>query len=109
MGRKFSAPGHLCPTTHPSTNPSSIPLCPRQGSLGTSAQVFGYGPSTYSTPQWAGPTGPCQVGLLASTQPQAQYQPQAPSSASAPLQQAFHVGATQKPVSNPGGPNLRPT
>nr|XP_029490318.1 serine/threonine-protein kinase WNK1-like isoform X1 [Oncorhynchus nerka] len=108
MGRKFSAPGHLCPTTHPSTNPS-IPLCPRQGSLGTAAQVFGYGPSTYSTPQWAGPTGPCQVGLLVSTQPQAQYQPQAPSSASAPLQQAFHAGATQKPVSNPGGPNLRPT
>ncbi|KAL0968395.1 hypothetical protein UPYG_G00266300 [Umbra pygmaea] len=121
MGRKFSAPGQLCPTlpttttssstltgTHLSTttNPS-IPLCQRQGSLGPS-QGFGYGPPPYNTaPQWTGATGPCQVGLLAPTQPLAQYQPQAPSSA--PLQQAFHMGAAQKPVTNPGGPNLRPT
>ncbi|CAB1313701.1 unnamed protein product [Coregonus sp. 'balchen'] len=108
MGRKCSAPGHLCPTLPSTTNPSN-PICPRQGSLGPPAQGFGYGPSPYSAPQWAGPTGPCQVGLLASTQPLTQYQPRAPSSASAPLQQAFHVGATQKPVSNPGGLNLRAT
>ncbi|XP_041745414.2 serine/threonine-protein kinase WNK1 isoform X2 [Coregonus clupeaformis] len=108
MGRKFSAPGHLCPTLPSTTNPSN-PICPRQGSLGPPAQGFGYGPSPYSAPQWAGPTGPCQVGFLASTQPLTQYQPRAPSSASAPLQQAFHVGATQKPVSNPGGLNLRAT
>ncbi|XP_038873612.1 serine/threonine-protein kinase WNK1-like isoform X2 [Salvelinus namaycush] len=107
MSRKFSAPGHLCPTLPSTTlagahlpittNPSN-PLCQRQGSLGPPPQGFGYGTAPYSAPQWA---GPCQVGLLA------QYQ--APSAASAPLQQAFHMGATQKPVSNPGGPNLRPT
>ncbi|KAJ8003049.1 hypothetical protein DPEC_G00165320 [Dallia pectoralis] len=121
MGRKFSAPAHLCPTipittstglagAHlPVTTNPSIHLCQRQGCLGPASQGFSYGPATYTTPQWPGTAGSCQVGLLAPTQPLAQYPPQVPSSTSPPLQQAFHMGASQKPVTIPVGPSLRPT
>ncbi|XP_068580027.1 serine/threonine-protein kinase WNK1-like isoform X2 [Cebidichthys violaceus] len=117
MGRKFSAPGFLCPTlpTSSSTasttsthlpNPAnpSVPLGPRKGSLGPVAQGFGYSSAPYSAPQWAGPTGTCQVSMLNPAQPITQYQP--PTTAS-----GYHMGttpATQSSVS-PGGSNLKPT
>ncbi|XP_068460033.1 serine/threonine-protein kinase WNK1-like isoform X2 [Clinocottus analis] len=117
LGRKFSAPGFLCPTlpTSSSTtsttsthlpNPSnpSVPLGPRKGSLGPVAQGFGYPSTPYSAPQWAGPTGTCQVGMLNPAQPITQYQ--LPTTAS-----GYHMGTTpvtQSSVS-PGGSNLKPT
>nr|XP_057931323.1 serine/threonine-protein kinase WNK1-like isoform X2 [Doryrhamphus excisus] len=124
MGRKFSAPGYLCPTlptpssttttttVHlptPANNPSSVPLGPRKGSLGPVAQGFGYASAPYSAPQWAGPTGNCQVSMRNPAQPLAQYQP--PMTAPVSLHQGYHMGTTQptqKSVS-PGGSNLRPT
>ncbi|XP_054631960.1 serine/threonine-protein kinase WNK1 isoform X2 [Dunckerocampus dactyliophorus] len=124
MGRKFSAPGYLCPTlptpcststattAHlptPATNPSSVPLGPRKGSLGPVAQGFGYASAPYSASQWAGPTGNCQVSMRNPAQPLTQYQP--PMTAPVSLHQGYHMGttqATQKSVS-PGSSNLRPT
>ncbi|XP_057692401.1 serine/threonine-protein kinase WNK1-like isoform X2 [Corythoichthys intestinalis] len=113
MGRKFSAPGYLCPTipaptgntAGPPANPS-VPLGPRKGSLGPVGQGFGYTSPPYSAPQWAGPTGNCQGGMLNP----AQYQ--APLTAPVSMHQSYHMGTSaspsQKPVSQ-GGPNLRPT
>lgn len=123
MGRKFSAPGYLCPTlptpsnttstttnTHlPNPANPSVPVGPRKGSLGPVAQGFGYASPPYSAPQWAGPTGTCQVSMLNPAQPLTQYQP--PTTASVSLHQGYHIGTTpapQKSVS-PGGSNLRPT
>ncbi|XP_070762891.1 serine/threonine-protein kinase WNK1-like [Enoplosus armatus] len=123
MGRKFSAPGYLCPTlptpssatsttnTSHLPNPANppVPLGPRKGSLGPVAQAFGYNSASYSSPQWAGPTGTCQVSMLNPAQPLTQYQP--PTTASVSLHQGYHMGtapAPQKSVS-PGGSNLRPT
>uniref|UniRef100_A0AAQ4PK91 non-specific serine/threonine protein kinase n=1 Tax=Gasterosteus aculeatus aculeatus TaxID=481459 RepID=A0AAQ4PK91_GASAC len=117
MGRKFSAPGFLS-TTLPSsssttsttsthlpnpTNPSA-PLGPRKGSLGPVAPGFAYASAPYSAPQWAGPTGTCQVSMLNSTQSITQYQP--PTTAS-----GYHMGTTAAPQSSviPGGSNLKPT
>ncbi|XP_034735756.1 serine/threonine-protein kinase WNK1-like isoform X3 [Etheostoma cragini] len=122
MGRKFSAPGYLCPTLPtPSTttsttsthlpNPAnpSVPLGPRKGSLGPAAPGFGYTSAPYSAPQWAGPTGTCQVSMLNPTQPLTQYQP--PTTASVSLHQGYHMGTTAAPQNSvsPGGSNLRPT
>ncbi|KAK9516820.1 hypothetical protein VZT92_024730 [Zoarces viviparus] len=117
MGRKFSAPGFLCPTlptpsstastasTHlPNPANPSVSLGPRKSSLGPVAQGFGYSSAPYSAPQWAGPTGSCQVSMLNPAQPVTQYQP--PTTAS-----GYHMGttpATQSPVV-PGGSNLKPT
>lgn len=122
MGRKFSAPGYLCPTlptpsnttsttsTHlPNPANPSVPLGPRKGSLGPVAQGFGYTSAPYSASQWAGPTGTCQVSMLNPAQQLTQYQP--PTTASVSLHQGYHMGTTpapQKSVS-PGGSNLRPT
>ncbi|XP_041852567.1 serine/threonine-protein kinase WNK1-like isoform X2 [Melanotaenia boesemani] len=120
MGRKFSAPGYLCPapstassntstTTHlPNPANPSASLGPRKGSLGPVVQGFGYASAPYSAPQWAGPTGTSQVSMLNPAQPLKQYQP--PTTASASLNQGYHVGTTpasQKSV--PGGSNPRPT
>ncbi|XP_061628554.1 serine/threonine-protein kinase WNK1-like isoform X2 [Phyllopteryx taeniolatus] len=119
MGRKFSAPGYLCPTlpAPPGTaagspaasahlpNPAnpSVPLGPRKGSLGPG---FGYASAPYGAPQWAGPTGNCQVGMLNP----AQYQP--PVTPPVPTHQGYNMGTTasanQKSVSQRGS-NLRPT
>ena len=122
MGRKFSAPGCLCPPLPtPSTttttsaassqlpNPSNppVPLGPRKGSLGPVAPGFGYASAPYSAPQWAGPTAACQVSMLNPAQPLTQYQP--PTTASASLHQGYHIGTTAAPQNNPGGSNLRPT
>lgn len=121
MARKFSAPGYLCPgpggannntsTTNAHlpnpTNPSAS-LGPRKGSLCPVAQGFGFTPVSYSAPQWAGPTGACQVSVHNPSQLK-QYQP--PTTAPVSMQQGFHLGTTpalQKSVS-PGGSNPRPT
>ncbi|XP_034071522.1 serine/threonine-protein kinase WNK1-like isoform X3 [Gymnodraco acuticeps] len=122
QGRKFSAPGYLCPTLPtPSTttttasthlpNPAvpSVHMAPRKGSLGPSAQGFGYNSAPYSAAQWAGPTGTSQVSMLNPAQPLTQYQP--PTTASVSLHPGYHMGTTaapQNPV-GPGGSNLRPT
>ncbi|XP_072290989.1 serine/threonine-protein kinase WNK1 isoform X2 [Eucyclogobius newberryi] len=121
MGRKFSAPGYLCPTLPTPPNPtcstsaqipnqanSSVPLGQRKGSLGPVAPGFGYASAPYNSSQWAGPTGTCQVSMLNPTQPLAQYQP--PTTGSVSLHQGYHMGtstAPQKP--NSGAANLRPT
>lgn len=117
MGRKFSAPGYLCPTLPTPSNPStstqipnqansSVPLGPRKGSLGPAAPGFGYASASYSAPQWAGPTGTCQVSMLNPAQPLPQYQP--PTTAPVSLHQGYHMGTTTSPQ-NPGGANLRPS
>lgn len=123
MGRKFSAPGYLCPTLPTPSNTTStttnthlpnpanptVPLGPRKGSLGPVAQGYGYASAPYSAPQWAGPTGTSQVSMLNPAQTLSQYQP--PTTASVSLHQGYHMGttaATQKSVSQ-GGSSLRPT
>ncbi|XP_033824498.1 serine/threonine-protein kinase WNK1-like [Periophthalmus magnuspinnatus] len=121
MGRKFSAPGYLCPTLPTPSNPtgststqipnqtnSSIPLGPRKGSLGPVTPGFGYASAPYNSSQWAGPTGTCQVSMLNPAQPLAQYQP--PTTSSVSMHQGYHMGtSTAPPKSNSGGTNLRPT
>ncbi|XP_051917549.1 serine/threonine-protein kinase WNK1-like isoform X1 [Hippocampus zosterae] len=121
MGRKFSAPGYLCPTLptpastttgtpttphHPNPANPTVPLGARKGSLGPVGPGFGYASASYSASQWAGPTANCQVGMLTP----AQYQP--PMAAPVSMHQGYHMGtttpATQKSVSH-GGSNLRPT
>ncbi|KAM6936914.1 serine/threonine-protein kinase WNK1-like [Xenentodon cancila] len=122
MGRKFSAPGYLCPApSMPSSNTSttathlpnsanpSVPLGPRKGSLGPVVQGFGYASAPYSAPPWAGPTGTCQVSIHNPAQPLKQYQP--PTTAPVSLHQGYHMGtppASQISVT-PGGTNPRPT
>ncbi|XP_053740705.1 serine/threonine-protein kinase WNK1 isoform X2 [Synchiropus splendidus] len=104
LGRKYSAPGYLCPTHPPQptssstthlANPAnpSVLLGPRKGSLGPVSQGFGYASAPYSAPQWAGPTGTCQVSMLGPAQPQTQYQP--PPTAPVTLHQGYHLGATE--------------
>nr|XP_043892532.1 serine/threonine-protein kinase WNK1-like isoform X4 [Solea senegalensis] len=122
MGRKFSAPGYLCPTlptpsnttsttnTHLSSSASpSVSMGPRTGSLGPVPQGFGYAAAPYSASQWAGPTGTSQVSMLNPAQPPSQYQP--PTTASVSMQQGYHMGTTPAPQKSAshGGPNLRPT
>ncbi|CAL8358258.1 unnamed protein product [Lota lota] len=117
IGRKFSAPGHLCPTlpapsstTHSNPAIPSAPLGPRKGSLGPVSQGFGYPSAPYSGAQWTGPTAPCQVSMLNPSPALAQYQP--PVTASPALQQGYNMGPTpaqQKPVNPTGASNLRPT
>ncbi|KAI1888495.1 hypothetical protein AGOR_G00185750 [Albula goreensis] len=109
MGRKFSAPGQLCPSIAsslsghaPLQNTPATSLGARKGSLCPTPQ-FGYTSAPYSG-QWAGSTGHTQAGLLATSQPLGQFQPVAPASL-----QGFHISTLQKSVSNPGGPNLRTT
>lgn len=124
MGRKFSAPGYLCPTlpaapntsagaAHHPSNPANppAPLGSRKGSLGPVTQGFGYASAPYSASQWAGTTGACQVSMLGPAQPLAQYQPPATAAAGAPLHQGYHLGPAQAPSKAVGqaGPNLRPT
>lgn len=122
MGRKFSAPGYLCPTlptpsnssvttsgaTHNPPNPANPPasLGPRKGSLGPVAPGFAYASPPYSSaPQWSGPTAPCQVGLLGA----GQYPPPASGAAPPSLHQGYHLGAAPPKAVGQTGPNLRPT
>lgn len=115
MGRKFSAPGYLCPTLPTAPNPAGSTSSqlqnqanPRKGSVGPVAQGFGYASAPYSAPQWAGPTGTCQVNMINAAQPLAQYQP--PTTASVSLHQGYHMGTNSAPHKpNSGGTNLRPT
>ncbi|XP_030627584.1 serine/threonine-protein kinase WNK1 [Chanos chanos] len=109
MGRKFSAPGQLCPSIAsslsghaPMPNTPATSLGARKGSLCPAPQ-YGY-PSVPYSAQWAGSIPHSQAGLMATSQPLGQF-PQVPPT---PLQ-AFHISTLQKSVSNPGGPNLRTT
>uniref|UniRef100_A0A1A8LZ09 non-specific serine/threonine protein kinase n=1 Tax=Nothobranchius pienaari TaxID=704102 RepID=A0A1A8LZ09_9TELE len=123
VGRKFSAPGYLCPAPTPSNNTSTTTtttthlssttnptasLGPRKGSLQPVAQSFGYASGPYSAPQWAGPTGTCQVSVHNPAQPVKQYQPQTTASS---IHQGYHMGATptNQMSASHGGANLRPT
>ncbi|XP_036374169.1 serine/threonine-protein kinase WNK1-like isoform X9 [Megalops cyprinoides] len=109
MGRKFSAPGQLCPSIAsslsghaPIPNTPATSLGARKGSLCPAPQ-YGYTSAPYGG-QWAGSGGHAQAGPLAPSQPLGQYPPVAPASL-----QGFHISTLQKSVSNPGGPNLRTT
>uniref|UniRef100_A0A673K4C6 non-specific serine/threonine protein kinase n=1 Tax=Sinocyclocheilus rhinocerous TaxID=307959 RepID=A0A673K4C6_9TELE len=108
MGRKYSAPGQLCPSI--ASTLSSHPPMPKtpatslgalKGSLCPTPQ-YGYPSAPYSA-QWAGSATHTQAGLLATSQPLGQY-PQVPT----PLQ-TFHISTLQRSVSHPGGPNLKTT
>ncbi|XP_026065193.1 serine/threonine-protein kinase WNK1-like isoform X10 [Carassius auratus] len=108
MGRKYSAPGQLCPSiastlsNHPPMpNTPATSLGALKGSLCPTPQ-YGYPSAPYSA-QWAGLATHTQAGLLATSQPLGQY-PQVPT----PLQ-TFHISTLQKSVSHPGGPNLKTT
>ncbi|KAG1952619.1 serine/threonine-protein kinase WNK1 [Pimephales promelas] len=108
MGRKYSAPGQLCPSIaatlsghSPLPNTPATSLGTRKGSLCPTPQ-YTYPSAPYSA-QWAGSATHTQAGLLATSQPLGQY-PQVP----APLQ-TFHISTLQKSVSHPGGPNLKTT
>nr|XP_021327190.1 serine/threonine-protein kinase WNK1 isoform X15 [Danio rerio] len=108
MGRKYSAPGQLCPSIAstlsghpPMPNTPATSLGARKGSLCPTPQ-YGYPSAPYSA-QWAGAATHTQAGLLATSQPLGQY-PQVPT----PLQ-TFHISTLQKSVSHPGGPNLKST
>lgn len=121
MGRKFSAPGYLCSVPPPSNSTSTtithLPnpgnpaasLGPRKGSLGPVAPGFGYASASYSAPQWAGPTGTCQVSVHNPTQPLKQYQP--PTTASVSMNQGYHVATapTNQMSASHGGTNPRQT
>ncbi|KAI4903889.1 hypothetical protein NFI96_002606, partial [Prochilodus magdalenae] len=110
MGRKFSAPGQLCPNIAsslsghtPMSNPPATSLGTRKGSLCPAPQ-YGYQSAPYSGPWASGSAAHAQAaGLLAGSQPLGQFA-QAPAA-----MQAFHISTLQKSVSNPGGPNLRTT
>ncbi|XP_072529034.1 serine/threonine-protein kinase WNK1 isoform X11 [Salminus brasiliensis] len=110
MGRKYSAPGQLCPNIAsslsghtPMPNPPATSMGARKGSLCPTPQ-YGYPSAPYSGPWAGGPAAHTQAaGLLASSQPLGQFS-QAPAAL-----QAFHISTLQKSVSNPGGPNLRTT
>ncbi|XP_049330996.1 serine/threonine-protein kinase WNK1 isoform X4 [Astyanax mexicanus] len=111
MGRKYSAPGQLCPNiasslsghTTPMPNPPATSMGARKGSLCPTPQ-YGYPSAPYSGPWAGGSAAHTQAaGLLASSQPLGQFS-QAPGAL-----QAFHISTLQKSVSNPGGPNLRTT
>lgn len=111
MGRKYSAPGQLCPNiasslsghTTPMPNPPATSMGARKGSLCPTPQ-YGYPSAPYSGPWAGGSAAHTQAaGLLASSQPLGQFT-QAPGAL-----QAFHISTLQKSVSNPGGPNLRTT
>ncbi|KAL1275500.1 hypothetical protein QQF64_035123, partial [Cirrhinus molitorella] len=108
MGRKYSAPGQLCPSIAstlsghpPMPNTPATSMGSRKGSLCPTPQ-YGYPSAPYSA-QWAGSAAHTQAGLLATSQPLGQY-PQVPT----PLQ-TFHISTLQKSVSHPGGPNLKTT
>ncbi|XP_066524373.1 serine/threonine-protein kinase WNK1 isoform X9 [Hoplias malabaricus] len=110
MGRKFSAPGQLCPNIAsslsghtPIPNAPATSLGTRKGSLCPTPQ-YGYPSAPYSNPWAGGSTAHTQTaGLLASSQPLGQF------SAAPTALHAFHISTLQKSVSNPGGPNLRTT
>ncbi|XP_040001806.1 serine/threonine-protein kinase WNK1 [Xiphias gladius] len=137
LGRKYSAPSQLCPSSiggsaHLPTNPTpATSLAVRKGSLchppssstppqPQPPQFIQYTPTAAYSAQWSGPAhglstphqSPAQPGplLVSTSQPLGPYSnPQGQIPGQGPLQ-AFHLtNALQKSVSNPGGPNLRTT
>lgn len=108
MGRKYSAPGQLCPSSasnlsgHPPIpNTPATSLGTRKGSLCPTPQ-YGYPSAPYSA-QWVSSAPHAQSGLHAASQPLGQFPP-VPN----PIQ-TFHMSTLQKSVSHPGGPNLKST
>ncbi|XP_072520243.1 serine/threonine-protein kinase WNK1 isoform X2 [Salminus brasiliensis] len=94
MPRKFSAPQLCSMGSHVST--SSNPGTGRKGSLCLTSQQYTYPSAPYATPQWTGPTGHAQVGLLQPTTTNA-------------LQPGFHMTTGPHKPGNNGGTNLRTT
>ncbi|XP_066505914.1 serine/threonine-protein kinase WNK1 isoform X2 [Hoplias malabaricus] len=91
--RKFSAPQLSSMGSHVSTNTGTG----RKGSLSLTSQHYNYPCAPYTNPQWTGPAGHAQVGLL---------QPTATNA----LQQGFHLSTgPHKTGNNGGGTNLRTT
>ncbi|KAJ4924799.1 hypothetical protein JOQ06_003749 [Pogonophryne albipinna] len=136
LGRKFSAPGQLCPSSiggsaHlPTNSTTATSLAARKGSLcqppAPSAppqpqppQFIHYTPTSAYSAQWSGPStlpqAPGQPGplLVSTSQPLGPYPPSLSGQGQIPGQgplQAFHLtNSLKKSVSNPGGPNLRTT
>ncbi|KAK7878692.1 hypothetical protein WMY93_030528 [Mugilogobius chulae] len=138
LGRKFSAPGQLCPSTVggsaqlPANPSSATSVSARKGSLGhppasptpplsqpQPPQFIHYNPTAAYSAQWSGPAhvmtvphqGPPPAGLLVSTsQPLGPYSAAQTQLPGQASLQAFHLNnALHKSVSNPGGPNLRTT
>ncbi|KAI4899730.1 hypothetical protein NFI96_013637 [Prochilodus magdalenae] len=72
--RKFSAPQLCSMGSHVPSNPGTG----RKGSLSLTSQQYSYPCAHYTTPQWTGPAGHGQVGLLQ------------PTATNAP-QQSFHM------------------
>ncbi|MBN3287750.1 WNK1 kinase, partial [Polyodon spathula] len=80
MGRKFSAPGHLCPNITSSLSGHTPIPAPSATSLGPYGKTplcptpqYGFPSAPYST-QWTGATGPTQqAGLLTTSQPPGQF------------------------------------
>lgn len=137
LGRKYSAPSQLCPSTiggsaHLPTNPTAATsVAARKGSLSHPPasptppqpqlpQFIHYAPTTAYSAQWSGPAhalpnlhqAPAQPGplLVSTSQPVGPYPtPQGQIPGQGPFQ-AFHMtNMLQKSISNPGGPNLRTT
>lgn len=136
LGRKFSAPGQLCPSSiggsaHlPTNSTTATSLAARKGSLcqppassappqPQPAQFIHYTPTSAYSAQWSGPStlpqAPGQPGplLVSTSQPLGPYPPSLSGQGQIPGQgplQAFHLtNSLKKSVSNPGGPNLRTT
>uniref|UniRef100_A0AAY4E2M8 non-specific serine/threonine protein kinase n=1 Tax=Denticeps clupeoides TaxID=299321 RepID=A0AAY4E2M8_9TELE len=96
--RKFSAPSQLCSLAGsvPATNVLPASVGAHISPLGLAPQQFGYSCAPYSgNPQWSGPVGHSQLGMLQ------------PTPAPASLQQGFHMGGGHKPSNNNGGGHLR--
>ncbi|XP_055009813.1 serine/threonine-protein kinase WNK1-like [Boleophthalmus pectinirostris] len=138
LARKFSAPGHLCPSSIGGSvqlpnAATATSLSARKGSLSSHPpasptpplaqpqppQFIHYNPSAAYSAQWSGPShvmsvphpAPNPGGLLVSTsQPLGPYPATQNQLPGQASLQAFHINnALHKSVSNPGGPNLRTT
>ncbi|KAM9328396.1 serine/threonine-protein kinase WNK1 [Pholidichthys leucotaenia] len=135
LGRKFSAPSQLCPSSiggsaHIPTNATTpTSLAARKGSLcpppasstpphPQPPQFINYTPTAAYSAQWSGPAhglpnphqAPTQPLLVSTSQPLGPFptaQVQIPGQG--PLQAFQLTNVLQKSVSNPGGPNLRTT
>ncbi|XP_015247908.1 PREDICTED: serine/threonine-protein kinase WNK1 isoform X5 [Cyprinodon variegatus] len=132
LGRKYSAPGQLCPSSIggsaqlPANPTSATSLAARKSSLChppassplpqlQPPQFIHYVPSATYTAQWCGPAhsmsnpqqAPTQPLLVSASQPLGPYPP---PQGQLPGQGPFLLSTTlQKSVSSPGGPNLRTT
>lgn len=121
LGRKFSAPSQLCPSStaasaHPPSNPTTS-LASRKGSLcqppasptpshpHPPPHFIPYVPAPAYAAQWSGPAhgGPL---LVSASQPLGPY---AASTGGGQISPGPLHAFMHKSVSNPGGPNMRTT